>query len=258
MSECPFCDYKGRSDHVKRHLKATHHLPDVLGVPLANGRTFKSAPRKPYVIVSLIDDGSSKSGGVCMRCHEIIPHTTGGSRAMYASHCCKMPRGATMLPPIPDMSFVATLEPVTPTVSGPVSNEINWDAVLKDLEGDAGVKSLLDKKRFKEVTLREEDDEGDAVIEKEPLAPRDVIIDTMKCMATLKRCNRLEQTFSVLSETCEQQEQKIWQLEDQLRKTRERLDNMTVELCSQLQRIQHENTVLKQKLLPNADNIEHA
>lgn len=258
MSACPFCDYTGRDDHVKRHMKSRHLLPDVYDVPLPNGCIFKPSSRKPYVLSSLKEEGSTRSVGVCMRCYDIIPHTPGSSRAIYNSHACKLPRGATSLP-MPDMSFLATVAPPPPpTVT--VSTEINWDAVLKDIMTDAKVKALIDKKMEKETTVAEEDDDEDEPHVEPEKSTRDIIIEVIKTDAILRRCNRLETQNHHIGQLNSQLENTVESLERERRLAAEHLELLKHSLCDQLAAARAEIERLKRRLSPppTVEVIEHS
>ena len=217
---CPFCDYSGRADHLKRHMKTIHSLLDVANIPLPNGCCYKPTDRKPYVVASLRAEGSVKSLGVCLRCYEVIPHTEGGSRAMYASHSCKLARGQKTLPPIPDVSFLKA-EAVAPLAIAAVSDTVNWPAVVKDIEADPVASKILQEKRIRESI----DDDGTTVTH--TLEPRDVILAAIKCSGLLRKCQRLETQSTYFQELNEQQDSDNVSLKQSVVDLQNKLDSIT-------------------------------
>jgi hypothetical protein len=241
-------------------MKTLHTLVDVADIPLPNGCHFKPTERKPYVVASLRAEGSAKSLGVCLRCYEVIPHTEGGSRAMYASHCCKLGRGQKTLPPIPDTSFLkptvaaaapVTLPPSATTVTPVItSSVIDWDAVYSELSKDPVAAKLMAMKRTKEVSVCNEDDDEETNIT-ETLGPKETLLAVMKTDATLKRCGRLEHQIQHVSELNENLETELQSKNEALSKA----EMIRGNLCQQLAEQQVEIARLKALLAPV---IEHA
>lgn len=247
---CPFCDYKGRADHAKRHLKG-HKIDDIVDLPLPNGCNFHSIDRKPYVVVCLASEGSAKSVGYCFRCNEVIEHLTGSGRASYASHVCKPPRGGS-LPPVTDFLPVVA----APVVAVPVvtSAEINWEAVLKDIVADAEVKALIEIKSNKEESVEEEDDDYEPRVKKEK-STRDIIIDAIKTHAILRRCARLEKLCLVVGTTNDNLERSVKDVTEQLiesERIRQNLNDLVNTAYAEIQKLKSRPTVTFE------DTIEHS
>jgi len=178
---------------------------------------------------------------------------------MYSSHACRLARGASALPPVPDMSFLATVAPPPPPPMpvATVSTEINWDAVLKDIMTDATVKALIDMKIKKEESVEEEDEEYEPCVEQEK-STRDVIIEVMKTTAILKRCTRLETQNQHIGHLNSQLENTVESLERERRLAAEHLALLKTSLCDQLAAARAENERLKRRLTPHVEIIEHS
>jgi hypothetical protein len=250
---CPFCDYSGRMDNVKRHIQNCHHLAGVANILLDNGNTFRPAPRKPYVVVSLTDDGSAKSGGYCFRCGDIIPHVKGASIAMYSGHPCKTVKGKPL--PIPDTSFLDPPAPVivAPSLPPQTLTGMDWPGVLRDLETDPVAKKVLDAKRIKETYIETDDSDDDTVV-KEERGPREIILEAVKCSALLKQCARLEKEKSYFQGLVESQDTEVYDLRQKLIDAEQKLYNLSQDMSERLMKAEQRI----KELTPTVDTIEHA
>lgn len=249
---CPFCEYSGRADHVKRHLKTLHTLLDVANIPLPNGCCYKPTERKPYVVASLKAEGSAKSQGVCLRCYEIIPHTEGGSRAMYASHCCKLARGQKSLPPIPDISFLKAEAASSTSAETVISmpDNINWDVVINDIRTDPVAAKVLDMKQTYEMT---DEDGSSTTITRDS---RETILKAIKCDGILKRCMRLEAVETSLEEA----EEKLRVVGQELIDTKAQLEAMTIDRRDRIREAYQKIQILDARiaeLTPSISITEH-
>lgn len=250
---CPFCDYKGRADHAKRHLKG-HKMEDIVDLPLPNGCHFRSIDRKPYVVVCLVSEGSAKSVGYCFRCNEVIDHIAGTGRASYASHVCKPPRGGT-LPPVTDfLPVVAAPVVAVPAIPVMTSTEINWEAVVKEIEADPVAKKLFDMKRIKEQRVKSEDEDDDDKVTHVVLSQKELILTVIKLDATLKRCTRLEERNEELGITNENFERSVRELTEKLIES-ERIKQNLNDLVNAAR---EENERLKHRLTPHVEIIEYS
>ena len=252
---CPFCDYKGRADHAKRHLKA-HKMEDIVDLPLPNGCHFRSIDRKPYVVVSLVSEGSAKSVGYCFRCNDVIDHIAGTGRASYASHVCKQPRGGT-LPPVTDfLRVVAAPVVAVPAIPVMTSAEIDWEAVLKEIDADPMAKDMVDKKRVKEQRVKnEDDDDDDNNVTHVVLSPKELILTVIKTDAILRRCSRLEDRNEELGITNENFERSVRELTEQLiesERIRKNLNDLVNAAREEIERLKRRQTVTF------VDTIEHS
>jgi hypothetical protein len=89
---CILCDFKSRSDHVKRHVKLTHN-----NHPVPAG--WEAVPGKPTVLVQpYVTNGATKAKeGVCLQCGSCIKNIIkdGGKGyvppgfAIFLSHNCR-------------------------------------------------------------------------------------------------------------------------------------------------------------------------
>jgi len=99
---CLLCDFKGRSDAVKRHVKLIHSKQ-----PCPEG--WEAAPGKPTVWMHLyVANGNTKAkDGVCLECGSCIKNLVkDGARGyvptgfkLFASHTCKIKQVRQMSDP---------------------------------------------------------------------------------------------------------------------------------------------------------------
>jgi hypothetical protein len=73
---CPFCDYEGRSNNVRRHCERFHPaIKDVVGKPLSDGRSFAVLDAAhPNIVIASAEKGDCyyKHQAYCFGCHHRI------------------------------------------------------------------------------------------------------------------------------------------------------------------------------------------
>lgn len=253
---CPFCDYTSRTDNVRRHIQNCHKIETSINVITPSGCTFKPAPRKPYVAVSLASDGNPKSVGYCFRCGEIIPHITGGTIAMYSGHVCQSGRGGKGVPPPPDTSFLNPEPVVALTSAAPValSEDEYWAQVLERLEAIPGVADRLKLKRKKIILMM-----GDAVEVDSKLSSRDLIVQTILLEDV---CNALETVTKQAADAeadCQRLTTAYSVLEHDIRHITDKYDRLSNAYNTEVHELRTENQRLKKRLTPTfVETIEHA